>query len=224
MTRYFITGAGTGVGKTFVTCGLVGALRDAGRSVAALKPVISGYDDSEIGESDSGQILSALGREATSENAAGISPWRFREPLSPDMAAAREEREIDFDALVKWSAATGREADFRLIEGVGGVLVPLTETRTVLDWIAALGCPALLVGGSYLGTLNHTLTALHVLRDAGVEVPAIIVSESEDQPVPLSETVEALERFSAGVPVFGLPRNADAVSLVSGLGWVSARD
>jgi len=224
MTRYFITGAGTGVGKTFVTCGLVGALRDAGRSVAALKPVISGYDDSEIGESDSGQILSALGREATSENAAGISPWRFREPLSPDMAAAREEREIDFDALVKWSAATGREADFRLIEGVGGVLVPLTETRTVLDWIAALGCPALLVGGSYLGTLNHTLTALHVLRDAGVEVPAIIVSESEDQPVPLTETVEALERFSAGVPVFGLPRNADAVSLVSGLGWVSARD
>ena len=224
MTRYFITGAGTGVGKTFVTCGLVGALRDAGRSVAALKPVISGYDDSEIGESDSGQILSALGREATSENAAGISPWRFREPLSPDMAAAREEREIDFDALVEWSAATGREADFRLIEGVGGVLVPLTETRTVLDWIAALGCPALLVGGSYLGTLNHTLTALHVLRDAGVEVPAIIVSESEDQPVPLTETVEALERFSAGVPVFGLPRNGDAVSLVSGLGWVSARD
>jgi len=224
MTRYFITGAGTGVGKTFVTCGLVGALRDAGRSVAALKPVISGYDDSEIGESDSGQILSALGREATSENAAGISPWRFREPLSPDMASAREEREIDFDALVEWSAATGREADFRLIEGVGGVLVPLTETRTVLDWIAALGCPALLVGGSYLGTLNHTLTALHVLRDAGVEVPAIIVSESEDQPVPLSETVEALERFSAGVPVFGLPRNGDAVSLVSGLGWVSARD
>ncbi len=85
--------------------------------------------------------------------------------------------------------------------------MPLTERETVADWIAALEVPALLVTGSYLGTLSHTLTAAEALKARGVPLAAVIVSESADSPVPLSETVETLERFVT--PVLALPRLND---------------
>ena len=79
-----------------------------------------------------------------------MSPWRFAAPLSPDMAASRERRSIPFDALVAHCRAASERRGVTLIEGIGGVMTPLDAEHTVLDWIAALGAPALLVVGSYL--------------------------------------------------------------------------
>ncbi len=93
-----------------------------------------------------------------------------------------------------------------LIEGVGGVMVPLDDSRTVRDWIAALELPAVLVAGSYLGTLSHTLTACLALAAAGIPLRAIVISESAAAPVPLAETIAALARFVANTPIIGLPR------------------
>ena len=158
MSALFVTGAGTEIGKTFIVTGLVRRLRRDGRAVHAIKPVVSGFRD--IGEGDTAEILGALGLDPGPRNIAAISPWRFAAPLSPDMAAAREGRAIDFDALVRFSReaqyetgneAGGEEGRDLLIEGIGGVMVPLTATETVLDWITALGFPTLLVAGSYLG-------------------------------------------------------------------------
>jgi len=87
-------------------------------------------------------------------------------------------------------------------------MVSLDDVHTVLDWIAELGAPALVVAGSYLGTLSHTLTAVAALRARGVEPAAIIVSESEEQPVPLEETTQAIRRFVGPVPIIALPRQA----------------
>jgi dethiobiotin synthetase len=92
------------------------------------------------------------------------------------------------------------------IEGVGGIMVPLDSKRTVLDWMAALDIPLLLVVGGYLGAISHTLTALDVLTQRKLKLAAIVVSESERGTVELDETVTSITHFSNGVEVVGLPR------------------
>src|SRR5476651_2116195 len=124
MSAYFVTSTGTDIGKTFVTAGLIRYLRTAGTSVAALKPVVSGYDSSVVETSDPAVLLKALGRTVSADEIARIAPWRFRAPLSPDIAAARENRAIDFDALIAFSrAATKTSNGMLFIEGVGGIMV-----------------------------------------------------------------------------------------------------
>ena len=208
MTTIFVTSSGTGIGKTYVTLRLIAELKAAGKRVRALKPVASGFDAARPGDSDTGALLHALELEPTAANLDALSPWRFSAPLSPDMAAARERRSVPFDALVAHCRRAARHGDVTLIEGIGGVMVPLDGEHTVLDWIAALEAPALLVVGSYLGTLSHSLTAAAALRELGVTVAGLIVSESEDQPVPATETAATLARFVAPVPVRVLPRSA----------------
>ena len=200
MSTIFVTASGTEIGKTFVTCALIQQLRQQGYSVRALKPVATGVTSDTLNTSDSGMLLSALGRPIDAGQVASVSPWRFREPLSPDMAAEREGRAIPFDELVAFCREDARE-DVTLIEGIGGVMVPLDPHHTVLDWIEALRAPALLVTGSYLGTLSHTLTAAGMLRARSVELAGIVVNESEAQPVEPEETADVISRFAADVPV-----------------------
>lgn len=201
----FVTASGTDVGKTFVMCALLEELGRTSHRVRALKPVATGFAAGEIETSDTGLLLDAQALEPTAERLDAVSPWRFTAPLSPDMAAAREGGHIPFDELLSFCRASDG-FDLTLIEGIGGVMVPLDGRHTVIDWIAALGAPALLVTGSYLGTLSHTLAAAGALRTRGVELPGVIVSESVEQPVPLDETCEVLERFLAPTPVIALPR------------------
>jgi dethiobiotin synthetase len=89
-------------------------------------------------------------------------------------------------------------------------MVPLDERHTVLDWIAALSVPALLVAGSYLGTLSHTLTAVRVLEDRGCRVAGIVVNESAEQPVTAAETAACLRRFAGAIPVAVVRRHESA--------------
>ena len=207
MTSYFVTSTGTDVGKTFVTAGLIRRLREAGAEVDALKPVVSGYDSSVVETSDPAVLLGALGRPVSADEVERMAPWRFRAPLSPDLAAAREGRAIDFDRLIDFSRqAIGGCRGTLFIEGVGGIMVPLDGERTVLDWMAALGIPLLLVVGGYLGTISHTLTALDVLRQRKLAIAAIVVSESERNPVELEDTVASIARFAGDIAVVGLPR------------------
>jgi dethiobiotin synthetase len=207
VASYFVTSTGTDIGKTFVTAALVRYLRESNQPVRALKPIVSGYDSSVVQTSDPAVLLTALGRPVTAEEVDRIAPWRFRAPLSPDQAAAREGRSIDFDKLVAFSRVEISSAKGPLfIEGVGGIMVPLDGRRTVLDWMTELDIPLLLVVGGYLGTISHTLTALDVLAQRKLTIAGIIVSESERAAVALDETVASIERFSAGVEVVGLPR------------------
>lgn len=199
MTTLFVTGTGTEIGKTLVTATLCDQLRATGRDVRALKPVLSGYDPATRDESDAGVLLASLGRAATEDAVAEITPWRFAAPLSPDMAAAREGRSLDFEAIVAFCRRA--EGDPLLIEGVGGAMVPLDADHTVMDWMAALGAPALVVAGSYLGTISHTLTTLAAMEVRGVSVAALVISESEVSPVPPAETAETIARYVDGLPI-----------------------
>lgn len=211
MAGIFVTGIGTGIGKTMVTTLLIGQLRARGVAVAALKPVISGYDEAEAAASDSGLLLAALGLPVTAETVAAVSPWRFAAPISPDMAAAREGRCLDAAEIAAFCRAADGEGRITLAEGVGGAMVPLNDRETVLDVMAALGWPALVVAGSYLGTLSHTLTVLHALSGR-VPLAGVVVSESPESPVPLAETVATIGRFAGPAPVLALPRPGGGAS------------
>ncbi len=206
MTAIFVTATGTDIGKTFVTAGLIRALRRAGRTVEGLKPVISGFGMDALANSDTGLLLGAMGRDLNPTEADRISPWRFKAPLSPDMAAEAEGTAIDFDTLLAFSRERiAARKDVLLIEGVGGVMVPLDEHHTTLDWMEALRLPVLLVAGSYLGTISHTLSALDVLDRRGLKVLSVVVSESPGSAVDLDRTIAAIKRFAPS-KVVGLPR------------------
>ena len=205
MSAIFITGTGTDVGKTFVASSLIRLFRQMGREVEAIKPVVSGFDPQAAETSDPGILLEALGRPVTPEEIERISPWRYRAPLSPDLAATMERRRIDVGQVIAYcQEAAAQRRDVLLIEGAGGIMVPLDDRRTVLDLMIALQLPLILVTGSYLGTISHTLTALDALFRRNLKVLATIVSETPHSSVPLPDTVAALTRFAN--PVIGLPR------------------
>ena len=211
MTAIFVSATGTDVGKTFVTAGLIRHLRAQGRAVDAIKPVVSGFDPAAPAGSDPAALLAALGRPLTIEEIARISPWRFAAPLSPDMAARREGRAIDFDALTEFCrSAMAKRRGLLLIEGIGGIMVPLDDNHTVLDLMTQLRLPILLVAGSYVGTISHTLTALQVLVRRNLDVAAVVVSESAASAATLKDTIAAIARFSGSIDVAGIPRLADA--------------
>lgn len=209
MRAFFMTATGTDIGKTYLGCGLIRAWRGQGHRVGAFKPVLSGFDPAKAAESDAGQLLNALDQRLSPQSLDAISPWRYAAPLSPDAAAAKEGKRVEYEAVLAASRRFLAGAhDVALIEGAGGVMAPLSEDRTMLDWIADLKVPAILVVGSYLGTLSHSLTALEVLAARRVPVALVVMNETEGSTVPLAENMAALARRWPAGPVRALPRNA----------------
>jgi dethiobiotin synthetase len=207
MTAFFVTATGTDIGKTFVTAGLIRHLRAAGRAVAAIKPVVSGFDPDAWHASDPAVLLAALGRPVSLEGIEGVSPWRFRAPLSPHTAAQREGRAIAFPDVTEFCRrAMAARRGVLLIEGIGGIMVPLDDRHTVLDLMSMLRIPIMLVTGSYVGTISHTLTALEVVARRNLDVKAVVVSESEGSAAALDDTLAAIQLFADSIDVVGSPR------------------
>ena len=204
MPALFVTGTGTDIGKTYVTCALIRALKARSAVVDAFKPVVSGFDPKDATGSDPTRLAAALGDPGSVFR---IAPRRYRAPLSPNIAARLEGETLVLGDMV--IDAVARAAELRdgllLVEGAGGVMSPLTDIDTNLDMIVALGAPVLLVAGSYLGTISHVLTALVALRAAKATVAAVVMSESLDAP-DLAQTADALAPFLAGASLFLAPR------------------
>jgi len=217
----FIAGAGTEIGKTYVTAALTRRLRALGRPVRTLKPLASGVPplgDPGFAGSDTARLLDAQDLALDEAAVEACSPWRFSAPLSPDQAAVLEGRSLDLADLVGWCRAqiAGTREGTLLIEGVGGLMSPVTETATGLDWLRALGAPALLVSGSYLGAISHALTACETLRLHAIPLLAVAVSETEGAPAPASTVAGAIARH-AGAPVFSLRRGDPCPEGLAGL-------
>lgn len=207
MTAVFVTATGTDIGKTFVTAGLIRHFRAAGREVDAVKPVVSGFDPAAWQDSDPAALIDALGRPLTLDEAERISPWRFAAPLSPHMAARHEGRAIAYTEVVEFCRRTmaGRRG-ILLIEGIGGIMVPIDDRHSVLDWMTLLRIPVMLVAGTYVGTVSHTLTALEVLVRRNLNVAAVVISESQGSAASLEDTIVTVERFAGVIDVVGIPR------------------
>ncbi len=206
MTGLFITATSTGVGKTLLCTMICQELARRGRSVCALKPVVSGFAPDDP-SSDPALILKSLGREPTLSAIAAIAPWRFRMPVSPHLAAKLESRALAFaDVAAYCRDQELSDCDLLVIEGAGGVMSPIDDSHTFLDLMAVLAHPVILMAGSYLGAISHTLTAICALRVRRVLIRAVVVSESETS-AGLVETAESLKRLARpGLPLYTLPR------------------
>lgn len=219
MSAWFVAGAGTDIGKTYVTACLIRQLRGAGRRVRALKPVASGVADlaaPAFAASDTAVLLAAMGVQADAAAVEACTPWRFTAPLSPDMAAAAEGRALALADVLAWCKAQTEAAGpetVALVEGVGGVMSPAMSDALNLDWIKALGFPVILVGGTYLGALSHTLTALETLRAHAVEVRAVALNETQGSTVDFDATLASLRRFAGPVEIAPLRRGGRTLDL-----------
>ena len=213
MSSVFVTATGTEIGKTFVTAGVIRHIRASGGAIAAVKPIVSGFDPQAWQDSDPAVLLATLGRPATLEEVERISPWRFKAPLSPHMASRQEGRPIAFRDVVEFCRKTmAAERGKLLIEGIGGIMVPLDDRRTVLDLMSVLRAPVILVAGSYIGTISHTLTALEVMARRNLEIAAVVVSESEGSAASLEETAAVIAQFADAIDVVAVPRLTTATS------------
>jgi dethiobiotin synthetase len=211
----FVTGAGTEIGKTYVACALIRQQRAAGKAVRAVKPVASGipsFADPLFQDSDTARLLAAQGLSCTEATVGACTPWRFAAPLSPDMAAAAEGRALGLADVVTWTRGVARDTPSGgrlLIEGIGGVMSPIANDGLNIDLISALGCPAMLVGGSYLGAINHTLTAIAAMRGRNIEIRGVVVNETADSSIGFAETVASLARFASDVRLLPLRRGEE---------------
>jgi dethiobiotin synthetase len=214
----FVTASGTGVGKTYVAAALARALTAQGKPVAVLKPVISGFAWAGAAASDTALLLQGAGVKPTHAAIEAASPWRFEAPLAPDMAAARENRALDFKALVDFCRDAEKDAKgLLLIEGVGGVMAPLDDSHTVLDWMAEIETPVLVVVGSYLGAISHALTAVEALRSRYIGIAAVVVDESDGSTVPLDDTCSTMKRFLPGHRLAAVKRDARPADVLAAM-------
>lgn len=186
----FVTGTGTGVGKTIVSTALLAAMRASGEQVRAYKPVITGLDEPP-GQWPPDHELLALAADMSPEE---VSPLRYGPAVSPHLAAALAGESINPADLV----ARARDHPQRtvVVEGVGGLLVPLTDGFTVRDLAVELALPLVIAASPSLGTINHTLLTLEVARDVGLDVRAVVLTPWPAEPSELErsnrETIEQL--------------------------------
>lgn len=196
----FITGTDTGVGKTAVAGGLAAALRKRGIDVGVFKPVASG------GTADARFLKAASG---IADPVEAIAPVRLAEPLSPNVAAEREGRRLDLEPIL--SAFARLDHEYILVEGIGGLLVPLRDDLLVADLAAALGLPLLVVARAGLGTINHTLLTLEAAAARNLNVLGVVYNATQPgSPDAAAQTSPAVIARISGVPSLGtLPFDPD---------------
>lgn len=191
----FITGTDTGVGKTFVTCLLLAALRAAGHARAiGWKPVCCGD------RADAFALQSAADRPDVPLDT--INPTWFKAPLAPLAAGWIENRAVDVDALRQAFDELAARFDPILVEGAGGWEVPLAGNQTMADLAVALGLPVLVVVNNRLGALNHTILTVRSIEDRGLRCAGLVLNQVEDERDVASISNRAvLEQFLPGVPI-----------------------
>jgi dethiobiotin synthetase len=191
----FVTGTGTEVGKTVVAAVIARELRSRGTRVAVFKPAVTGL--AEEAEPDHALLRRAAD---SAQSDAEIAPYRYREPLSPHLAAEREGERVEPRLLLAAAQRAAAGADVLVCEGVGGLLVPLTLGYLVRDLARDLGLPLVVAAPPGLGTINHTLLTLEAARGLGLEVAAVVFTPWPEPPDPLAASNrEAIERLG-GVP------------------------
>lgn len=192
MTGLFITGTDTGVGKTYITAAIARLLRRQGHPVRVCKPVATGARLVQGRWLCDDTILLA---EATGQAWDDVTRWTFPDPVAPPVAALRQGLSLSLPEIVGAVRQRGRAGVPLLVEGVGGLLCPLTDKETVADLAGALGLPLLVTARRSLGTLNHTLLTLEVARGRSLAVAGVVVNEAEPADGLAAETnVEELRR------------------------------
>ena len=192
----FITGTGTEIGKTVIAGGLAAALKHAGTNVGVMKPIGSG-------DTADAQFLKHAAH--VDDELAAINPIYLRHPLAPSVAARIENREIDLSCIETAFAALQQKYDFVIVEGVGGIAVPLRDDFLVVHLIHQLRLPILIVAAAGLGTLNHTLLTVAFAQQFGLQIAGIVLNRHTPAAAGLAEATNPVEiEKLTDIPVIGV--------------------
>ena len=217
--KLLVTGTDIGVGKTWVACALARALREAGKSVIAIKPVETGCS----GQPSKGEDGVRLAR-ATGQSQPAHAILRLPDSVAPVLASERAGSEIDFDALVLKIERYTETAEVALIEGAGGLLAPVTWEWNMADLARAMGASALVVAADRLGTINHTLLTLSALELAGIPSAGVVLTTPEKRDPSTGGNAAAISRLSGIERVLTVDRVGDdaaaATSITPVLDWL----
>ncbi len=221
MDGVFVTGTGTGVGKTVVAAVVARTARAEGAEVAVFKPAVSGLDDHPP-RAEGWECAAELPDHALLRLAAGsaqgddeIAPYRYGPPTSPHLAAELAGERIDPDRLRRSALAAAEGGSVLICEGIGGFLVPLTPDYLVRDLARELALPVAIAASPGLGTLNHTLLTIAAVRDAGIDPAVVVLTPWQDDPSPVERSNRETIARLGGVPVEVLP----ALDLSSPESW-----
>ncbi len=217
MSVLLVTGTDTGAGKTLVSAAIVAALARRGARVGVAKPCETGCArvDGRLYPEDAATLVAACG---TADDLDLVCPYRFPDPLAPALAAERAGAAIDVAALVRMLTARARDLDLLLVEGAGGLLVPLTRDASFADLADALGAAVLLVVGSRLGAINHALLSLAVLTERRLPTVGYVVDRLAPDRDLAVETNTSLLRSLTDARFLGeVPYLADGSTLLAAL-------
>ncbi len=200
----FITGTDTGVGKTVVAAGLAAALKAKGIDVGVMKPIQSGCrrHREKLRPTDSLFLIKAAGIK---DDLDLITPYRLFHPLAPSVASEIEKVEIDIKKIIDAYDKLSELHDLVIVEGIGGLLVPIKKNYFVFDLIRDLSIPIIIVARAGLGTINHTLLTVEYARSQGIKIIGIIINNTAGKRAGLAEDTnsEVIGKLS-GLPILGI--------------------
>lgn len=205
---YFITGTGTGVGKTFVTTALARRARDLSHKVLAYKPIETGCR--RIGDRLIGEDQQALWKAAGGWQTGALAGlYQFEPPVAPSVAAQRANVELSVQTLIAPLQATPPDVDLILVEGAGGWRVPITRTEDMASLARACGFPVIVAATAVLGTLNHSLLTLEAVQRDGLHCAALVLScrPEDDRQMVESNVDELRARWDGRIVVLGSDRS-----------------
>jgi dethiobiotin synthetase len=201
MQGAFITGSGTGVGKTVVAAFIARSFARDGSTVRVFKPAVTGLD--EPGEPDHALLRRAANSTQRDEQ---IAPYRFGPAVSPHLAAAMAGEEIKPERLLETFEAATLGADAIICEGVGGLLVPLNLNYQVRDLALELGMPLTIASSPGLGAINHTLLTIEAAEKVGLRVSTVVLTPWPEEPGQIEESNRETIAALGGLDVAVLPR------------------
>jgi dethiobiotin synthetase len=224
-----VTGTDTGIGKTIIAGAIADWFRRQGNRVAVLKPAGSGCVRRREGlVSEDAEFLAHCADASHPLDL--ICPVRYAEPLAPAIAGERAKEPLDWSAIDRSTTAMSRDSDVMVVEGVGGLMVPMDEQHTFLDVARWLKLPAVVVARPNLGTINHTLLTVNALRGAGVNVAGVVINRypAQNADVASETNPRAIERWGKVPVLCVVPEvaggvkdrlHADVVAAVATVDW-----
>lgn len=219
----FVVGTDTGVGKTFVSAAIARRLRELGGRVGAYKPAASGAEQASAGRiwTDVNDLSAAIGDQFPRDR---VCPQRFVAPVAPPVAARLEGRQVDESLLIDGLHWWSDQVDALIVEGVGGLLSPLSDTMSVADFAVQVGFPLLIVGRLGLGTINQTLLTVEAARRRGLPIAGVVLNQASECEPDLSAATnpEELAR-RLPIPLLGVIPHTSTADLLR-LDWFLRMD
>lgn len=197
----FISSTGTETGKTYCTVQIIKGLLSKKLNISPYKPILSGFDRRKINISDSFKILKEVKSVVNYKDISNITPWIFKQPLAPSLAALKENKTLHYDKVLEWCLKRIKNRNkknfIKIFEGAGGLLVPIENKKTTLDLVKDLDIPLVIVVGNYLGSLSHTLSIIKNIENYNLDLINIILNQNQDDSLNINDT-EILLKQSLG--------------------------